>query len=170
VQTLSVSNGIAVLRSDTDPRSVRAALAEHRPRLLQFSESLPDGVLDAAADALRGFPDIEFRVYGRAVDPSLGWLSRFKHHSNITIDLWHATSDRQHARRLGSRLRVRGRSDPTVHREAVEEDDRLECLIARPRQFERRVARAVPDEVGFVHRPLMTDAERQDVRLRERRR
>lgn len=89
---LVVDAQIAELEPETDLHSVAEVLARDRPRSLQFSEPLPDRLLDAAAEALADFPEIGFRVYGRKVDPSLGWLERFSHVRDLRIDLWHATS------------------------------------------------------------------------------
>jgi hypothetical protein len=89
---LVVAHGIAQLGPDTDPRSIERTLAEHRPRLMQFAQPLPERLLEAAASALAEFPDVGFRVYGRSVDPSLVWLGRFAHIHDLSIDLWHATS------------------------------------------------------------------------------
>jgi hypothetical protein len=92
VGALTGSEGFAELLPDTDPGSVAPFLLEHRPRLLQFCVPLPEPLLEAAAAALSEFPEVGFRVYGRRVDPSLGWLGRFAHVRDLTIDLWHATS------------------------------------------------------------------------------
>jgi hypothetical protein len=59
---------------------------------LQFSEPLSERLLDAAAQALADFPEVGLRVYGRSVDPSLRWLTRFRHIRELWIDLWHVTS------------------------------------------------------------------------------
>jgi hypothetical protein len=59
---------------------------------LQFSEPLPERLLDAAAEALAALPEVALRVYGRTVDPSLEWLERFVHVRDLTLDLWHVTS------------------------------------------------------------------------------
>ncbi len=80
------------MNPDSDPQSIAVALAEHRPRFLQFSEPLPEPLLNAAADALARFPEVDFRVYGRSVDPSLDWMERFAGVRALTIDLWYATS------------------------------------------------------------------------------
>ena len=92
VGDLVVEANIAQLEPDTDPHSVAPVLARDRPRVLQFTEPLPDILLDAAAAALAEIPEVRFRVYGRAVDPSLRWLERFAHVRDLAIDLWHATS------------------------------------------------------------------------------
>ena len=59
---------------------------------MQFAQPLSDSLLEAAASALAGCPEVGFRVYGRSVDPSLTWLGQFAHIRDLTIDLWHATS------------------------------------------------------------------------------
>ena len=59
---------------------------------MQFAQPLSERLLGAAASALAEYPEVGFRVYGRAVDPSLTWLGRFTHIRDLTIDLWHATS------------------------------------------------------------------------------
>ncbi len=87
-----VAPGIVELEPGTDPRSIASALARRRPSLLQCWEPLPERLLDAAATALAEFPDVGFRVYGRDLDPSLGWLARFAHVRDLRIDLWHVTS------------------------------------------------------------------------------
>jgi hypothetical protein len=92
VADLVVAGGIAQLRPDTDPRSVGPSLARHRPFVLQFSEPLPDRLLDAAAKALARSPDVGFRAYGRTVDPTLGWLERFVDVRDLSLDLWQVTS------------------------------------------------------------------------------
>jgi hypothetical protein len=92
VRELVVAHRIAELAPDTDPSSIAPALARDRPSVLQFSEPLPERLLDAAAAALAEFPEVGFRVYGRTVDPSLDWLERFVHVRDLRIDLWHATS------------------------------------------------------------------------------
>lgn len=89
---LAVAHRIAQLRPSTDPESVEPVLREQQPRLLQFSEPLPERLLDASAEALSALPNIGFRAYGRTVDPSLEWLQRFDDLRDLTIDLWHATS------------------------------------------------------------------------------
>jgi hypothetical protein len=92
VPHLAVEHGIAELRPNTDPASIAAALAPERPLRLQCSQQLSDEVLDAAAAALEEFPEVGFRIYGRDVDPSLGWLKRFSHVRDLSVDVWHATS------------------------------------------------------------------------------
>jgi internalin A len=90
---VAVEDGIAQLRPDTEPATIEAAVvAAPRPLRLQFDVTLPDDVLAAAADALRRHPEVELRVYGREVDPRLGWLSGFEHIEHLSIELWHATS------------------------------------------------------------------------------
>jgi hypothetical protein len=89
---LAVAHRIAQLYPDTDPRSISQVVEEQRPRMVQFDAPLPDSVLAATADALRSAREVALRAYGRAVDPSLGWLHGFEGIERLTIDLWHVTS------------------------------------------------------------------------------
>lgn len=90
---LAIDSGFGQLRPETDPASIEPAVAAApRPLRLQFDVPLPDGVLAAAAEALRRHPDVALRAYGRGVDPGLGWLSGFEHVEHLSIELWHATS------------------------------------------------------------------------------
>jgi hypothetical protein len=90
---LIVESGFGQLRPETDPATIEAAVvASPRPLRLQFDVPLPDDVLAAAADALRQHPEVELRVYGREVDPELGWLQGFEHVEHLSVELWHATS------------------------------------------------------------------------------
>ena len=90
---LIVESGFGQLRPETDPAMIEAAVVESpRPLRLQFDVPLPDDVLAAAADALQRHPEVALRVYGREVDPGLGWLTGFEHIEHLSIELWHATS------------------------------------------------------------------------------
>ena len=86
-------DGYGQLRADTDPASIEPAVAEAgRPFRLQFDEPLPNEVLIAAAGALRRYPDVELRAYGRQLGPSLAWLSGFEDIQHLSLQLWNATS------------------------------------------------------------------------------
>lgn len=74
VGELIVADGVAQLRSETDPRSVAPALARHRPFLLQFSEPLPERLLEAAAAALEQL----YLVESKPKDGSLDLVARGK--------------------------------------------------------------------------------------------
>jgi hypothetical protein len=92
-RALTIESGFGQLQPDTDPASVEPAVAAaRRPLRLQFDVPLPGAVLAAASDALRRHPEVGLRVYGREVDPELGWLSGFEHIEHLSIDLWYATS------------------------------------------------------------------------------
>src|SRR5262245_399368 len=80
------------IRPDTDPRSVARVLGRRSPDWIQFSQPLPDRLLDAAADALRAFPSIGLRVYSGTIDTSLSWLERFASVEDLTLQLPLATS------------------------------------------------------------------------------
>jgi hypothetical protein len=79
--------GIVQLHPDTDRGAVAPTLAERRPDTLQVNELLPDELLDAAADAVRDFPEICLRVYRRRVDPTLASLARFEHAHCLSLDV-----------------------------------------------------------------------------------
>jgi hypothetical protein len=90
---LIVESGFGQLGPETDPATIEAAVVEApRPLRLQFDVPLPDDVLAAAADGLRRHPEVQLRVYGREVNPSLEWLSGFEHIEHLSIELWYATS------------------------------------------------------------------------------
>ena len=95
-RALAVEGGRAQLRADTDVSTIEpalaAAVAPVRRLFLQFNEPLPNAVLAAAAAGLRRYPQVVFRAYGRAVDPSLSWLTGFEHVEHLQLHLWHATS------------------------------------------------------------------------------
>lgn len=87
---LRIDSGIGQLRPDTRPSSIEPAVAKGRPRIVQFSEPLPERVLAATADALRLHPGVTLRAYGWEVDPSLEWLDRFEHIHHLALDLRYA--------------------------------------------------------------------------------
>jgi hypothetical protein len=89
---LIIGSGFGQLRPETDPATIEAAVVAARPFRLQFDVPLPDDVLAAAADALRRHPEVGLRVYGRKVDPGLGWLKGFTDIEHLSIELWYATS------------------------------------------------------------------------------
>ena len=90
---LIVDSGFGQLGPETDPARIEAAVvAAPRPLTLQFDVPLPDDVLAAVAEALWRHPEVGLRVYGREVDPELGWLTGFEHIEHLSIELWHATS------------------------------------------------------------------------------
>jgi hypothetical protein len=92
LQPLEIKGKLAVLRPDTDPKSVERVLAaaETLPRI-QFAHPLPPALLDAVAAALAVHPEVPLRVYGREVDPSLDFLRRFRHVRHLTVEVWNAT-------------------------------------------------------------------------------
>jgi len=76
------------IKPDTDPKSIaEAARTAYR---LQFCKPLPERLLDAIAGALTENPDVALRVYGRWLDPSLGYLKQFEHVRRLFVDSWYS--------------------------------------------------------------------------------
>jgi hypothetical protein len=139
VAKLAVADRIAQVRPDTDPKSIASVLARESPQRVQFSEPLPERLLEAVANALARFPEVGLRVYGRSLDPSLAWLEPFAHVGDLTVDLWQVTSfDRLASFRNLRRLSLGETSSKKPSLAFVRDLLRLEVLYveAHDRDFE----------------------------------
>jgi hypothetical protein len=85
-----LQSGIAHIGPTADPAAVAIAVA-HADRV-QFDEPLPSVLLDVIARALAKHPEVRFRVYGTALDPSLAFLHDFEHVRHLFIDMWEVSS------------------------------------------------------------------------------
>lgn len=90
MEQIRLDSGIAQIRPTTDAAAVAMAVAQ--ADTVQFDEPLPLMLLDAVARALREHPEVRFRVYGTALDPSLAFLRDFEDVRHLLVDMWEVSS------------------------------------------------------------------------------
>lgn len=80
-----VDSRIARVHPDTDPASLHDAFPE--VWWVHVTEPLPPDVLHALVDGFRRYPDVQLRVAGSRIDPSLAMLHDFGHLRKLDLAL-----------------------------------------------------------------------------------
>jgi hypothetical protein len=87
---VKVDSAIAMVGPNTAPDSLGAALSG--VQVVQFDRPLPESLLVELRSRLRDAPDVTLRVYGRELDPSLGFLNGFEYVRGLSVEMWHVES------------------------------------------------------------------------------